>query len=101
MGKRVKWDKSAKKQLREILTYYKEVANRCVADKITVKIHNTIRLLPAHPLLGHTEPGLPDNYRSILAYSHYRIIYRIEKEVIYITGIWDCRQDPTKLKHQI
>ena len=101
MGKRLKWDKDAKKQMREILAYYKEVANKLVVDKITVKIQHTVSLLPAHPFLGRPEPDIPGTYRSILAYSHYRIIYRIEGEVIYITGIWDCRQNPTKLKQQI
>jgi len=30
--------------------------------------------------------------------SHYKIIYRVTEEFIYITDIFDSRQDPDKMK---
>jgi len=33
-----------------------------------------------------------------LVQSHYKIIYRIEGNTIYITDIFDSRQDPAKMK---
>jgi hypothetical protein len=29
---------------------------------------------------------------------HYKVIYYVEKNVIYIATIWDCRQNPVKLR---
>lgn len=29
---------------------------------------------------------------------HYKIIYRVEGQAIYITDIFDSRQDPNKMK---
>ncbi len=33
-----------------------------------------------------------------LVEGHYKIIYRIEGEIIYVTDIFDSRQDPLKMK---
>jgi hypothetical protein len=40
---------------------------------------------------------LGQSHRRIIE-GHYKIIYRIEEEVIYITDIFDTRQDRTKMK---
>ncbi len=37
------------------------------------------------------------NHRRVID-SHYKIIYRIIDRTIYITDIFDCRQDPAKMK---
>lgn len=29
---------------------------------------------------------------------HYKIIYRLENNIIKIVAVWDCRQDSHKLK---
>ena len=31
----------------------------------------------------------------------YKLIYRIEKNIIKIVAVWDCRQNPKKLKRII
>lgn len=53
-----------------------------------------------HPLQGQEEPLL--EYLGLghrrLVVGHYKIIYRIIEECIYITDIFDCRQDPDKMK---
>ena len=43
--------------------------------------------------LGHL--GL--NHRRIME-SHYKIVYRVIDRTIYITDIFDSRQDPAKMK---
>ncbi|WP_010422967.1 type II toxin-antitoxin system RelE/ParE family toxin [Anaerophaga thermohalophila] len=53
-----------------------------------------------HPLQGQKEPYLEHldlGYRRIIE-SHYKIIYRVIDEYIYITDIFDSRQDPDKMK---
>jgi toxin ParE1/3/4 len=52
------------------------------------------------PLQGRTEPYLEHlnlGHRRLIV-GHYKIIYRIIGEVIYITDIFDSRQDPAKMK---
>jgi plasmid stabilization system protein ParE len=41
----------------------------------------------AHLGLGHRR----------LVVGHYKVIYRIEGETIYVTDIFDTRQDPSKM----
>jgi len=52
------------------------------------------------PFQGQTEPYLEDlnlGHRRLIV-SHYKIIYRVTAEAIYITDIFDSRQDPAKMK---
>ena len=53
-----------------------------------------------HPLKGRKEPSLEHlglDHRRIIE-GHYKIIYRVIEEYIYITDIFDSRQDPDKMK---
>ncbi len=52
------------------------------------------------PFQGQKEPLLEDmslGHRRLIV-GHYKIIYRIIEEYIYITDIFDSRQDPYKMK---
>ena len=52
------------------------------------------------PNQGQKEPYLEHlnlDYRRIIE-SHYKIIYRVVGETIYITDVFDSRQDPDKMK---
>jgi plasmid stabilization system protein ParE len=52
------------------------------------------------PLQGQEEPYLEHlnlGHRRLIV-SHYKIIYRVVDEYIYITDIFDSRQDPDKMK---
>ena len=47
----------------------------------------------AEPYLEHLELG----HRRLVV-DNYKIIYRVIDEIIYITDIFDSRQDPNKMK---
>ena len=52
------------------------------------------------PLQGQKEPFLEHlglGHRRLVV-SHYKVIYRVSGEYIYITDIFDSRQDPDKMK---
>jgi plasmid stabilization system protein ParE len=52
------------------------------------------------PLKGQEEPYLESlglGHRRLIE-RHYKIIYRVVEENIYITDIFDSRQDPEKMK---
>lgn len=67
-----------------------------IRDKILAK---------AEKLLAKPRMGQREGYLEHLGLSHrriiegnYKIVYRIEGKVIYITDIFDTRQDPAKMK---
>lgn len=77
-------------------------------EHAAVFIHNHIldeadKLL-AHPQMASIEPllkGEVETYRSLVVRHNYKIVYRVEGEIIYIVDIWDCRQQPERLKRRI
>ena len=68
--------------------------------EIRDEILNGADTLLLHPLQGQEEQLLEHlglGHRRIVV-SHYKIIYRIIEDYIYITDIFDSRQDPYKMK---
>ena len=64
------------------------------------KIFNRIEALAQMPHIGQREylTSNPDKaYRRIIE-SHFKIIYYIQNDSIYITDIFDTRQDRDKMK---
>ena len=75
-----------------------------VTQKKLLEIRNRILdradTLLLQPNQGQKEPYLEHlnlDYRRIIE-SHYKIIYRVVGETIYITEVFDSRQDPDKMK---
>jgi len=68
--------------------------------EIRDEILDTVDTLLENPRKGQEEPFLAHlelGHRRIIE-GHYKIIYRIIDEYIYITDIFDSRQDPEKMK---
>ncbi|NDV58772.1 type II toxin-antitoxin system RelE/ParE family toxin [Bacteroides sp. 519] len=98
------WTNEAEFQLQTIIDYYLEVASTQVVEKLVAKITNAVTRLSSFPHIGHIEhylEGLPFKYYSFVAHPNYKIIYRIQNTTIYITGIWDCRQDPYRMASKV
>jgi toxin ParE1/3/4 len=69
-------------------------------ETIFDKIFNRIDALAQTPNIGQKEYLTSHSdkvYRRIIE-SHFKIIYFIEQETVFITDIFDTRQDPTKMK---
>ena len=53
-------------------------------------------------MLGSFEESLKHRvkpYRSlVVSKGRFRALYYTENEIIYIAGIWNCKQDPKKMK---
>lgn len=97
------WTTEARDDLKEIAKYYKKEASKEVASKQTKSIKHYADLLVVNPLLGFKESLLENEvkeYRSLI-HGNYKIVYRIENDIVYINRIFDCRQDPDKLKQSI
>jgi toxin ParE1/3/4 len=75
-----------------------------VSPEKTMVIRNQILdkadTLLKQPLIGQAEPSLQHlglGHRRLIA-GHCKIIYKVDREYIYITDIFDSRQDPEKMK---
>ena len=65
-------------------------------DRILAKAERLI----SHPFLGQIEEYLQHlglSHRRLISV-HYKIIYRIQGNIIFVTDIFDSRQDPDKMK---
>ena len=63
-------------------------------------IDKQVNLLKAFPYMGKIEPllwGRCYEYRSWVVHEHFKLIYHIREEVIYIANFWDVRREPQSL----
>ncbi len=67
-----------------------------IRDRILVKADKLL----TNPYIGQQEEYLEhlDKGHRRLIEGNYKIIYRVQGENIYITDIFDSRQDPAKMK---
>jgi plasmid stabilization system protein ParE len=97
----IEWTAKAKQQLKNIFDYYAEVAGRKIAKRIVAEISDTTKLLANFPQMAAVEPvlsGFTKTFRSLVVKKTHKVIYYVEGEKIYISAVWDCRQDPDRLK---
>ena len=96
------YTEQALKSLEELLEF---IASQNVEKKVILQIRNQILdradLLIKNPSSGRREVYLEHlglNHRRVII-SHYKIIYRVIDQKIYVTDIFDTRQDPQKMKY--
>jgi toxin ParE1/3/4 len=78
-------------------------ADEKTAEKIKKSIITATKSLLKQPFIGNLEENLIELKQGhrYLVEGNYKIIYiTIDKE-IYITDIFDCRQNPTKMKRNL
>ena len=100
---KVLWTKFALSSLRDIYIFYKEKANISVANRIRDEVLTSTDQLENHALSGQREGSLEDlkeSHRYILR-GQYKIIYRIKNDEVFITDVFDTRQDPEKIKTRV
>ena len=100
MELRVFWTDTARFQLEDIFNYYKEKASLEVARKLIKQIIDRTIELEKNPNSGPKEPLLSDRkfeYRYLVE-GNYKIIYWKEDNYAKIATVFDCRQNPEKMK---
>lgn len=92
----VVWSDSAIEELRSIYDYLYFQASKRVADKIS----NKTLLLEQTPRIGQKEDLLTHLNKEIryLIEGNYKIVYWIDDNIVSIATVFDCRQNPQKLK---
>lgn len=97
---RIEWSEMSEKQLKDIFDYYSIEVSPRIARKIINKIIERVSILEGNPLAGPKEELLslyPEDFRYLVE-SNYKIIYWGKENVITIASVFDCRQNPEKLK---
>ena len=99
---RILWFERALKDLDAIYNF-RAVESEKSAVKLYNEILDRIEGLLHQPLMGTVEPYLNDGraiYRFLLVEKTYKIINRadIDNAEIYIFMIWDCRQNPERMR---
>ena len=99
MELKIFWTDKAKNDLKVIYSYFFNLASKKVAKSITKKIVERTFDLKSNPNLGAIEESLMHrkfSYRSIID-GNYKIIYFVDNYNIFISTVFDCRQNPIKL----
>jgi len=97
---KVFWTKSALASLYDIYKYYNENVSITIACKVRDNIFMVASQLEKHAHIGQIEEFLKElegGHRYIVK-DNYKIIYKIQIHKIYITDVFDTRQDPDKIK---
>ena len=100
MELRVFWTDTARFQLVDIFDYYKNKASLKIARKLVKQIISRTIQLEKNPNIGPKEPLLSNRefeYRYLVE-GNYKIIYWKEYQSIKIATVFDCRQNPEKMK---
>jgi len=100
MEVRVLWSDKVLSQLEDIFDYYKLNASPSIAKKIVKSIVEGSTILINNPEIGRIEPLLQNrryNYRFVIK-GNYKIIYRFNDNLIRILSVFDCRQNPKKIR---
>lgn len=84
----------------EVVEYYRNLGNGKYGRKIRAAVLKKALLLAKFPFMGAEELllqelGLGHRY---LVEGNYKIIYRIEDDIIYITDIFDTRRNPEDIQ---
>jgi len=97
---KIVWTNFAISELKKIFIYYRMIAGERVANKIKKEIFSATKPLIKQPQIGSIEENLFElnQEHRYLVEGNYKIIYRIIQNEIYITDVFDCRQNPTKIK---
>lgn len=100
MDLRVFWTDTARIQLEEIFDYYNDKASVIVARKLVNKLIDRTIQLEKNPNSGHKELLLSERkfeYRYLIE-GNYKIIYWKQDNYVKIATVFDCRQNPEKIK---
>ena len=102
MGLTIYWTYFSENELQNIFSYYQEKVSIRVAPEITEGIVNETDVLENNPYIGQIEESLKDRTKEFryLIYNNYKIIYwiNVDKTQIEIWDVFDCQQEPLKIK---
>ena len=101
---RIEISPKARQQLLQITDYYAEWGGMRSVERLLDKIKEKQEIILKFPEAYNQEPLLAERkivYRSVIINDYYKMIYRIDNDVITISAFWDMRMHPNRLKRRI
>lgn len=95
----IKWYVEAVADIGKIYDYY-VTKNPRAAAMLYNRILDDVEILKRQPYIAAVEQMLldcPEGYRSLVV-GNYKVIYFIKDDLVLIVQVFDCRQNPIKLK---
>ena len=93
------YTEQANASLQECLDFFPPEVSQEKVNEVRDRILDKADKLLNNPHIGQIEEHLEHqgkSHRRIIE-GYYKIIYRVEGEIIYVTDIFDSRQDPAKM----
>lgn len=98
-AKKIRWTNRVKWQLEDTLEYWcNRNQSNTYALKIVDRLENTLTFITLNPLAS-APTNFPSTRRCVMG--NFSIVYKIEKDYIFVTSFWDNRMNPDKLDDQI
>lgn len=104
MNVKVIWTEPALNELALIYQYLLDNTSPNIAKGIIEDILDTsqLEIFPQSGTIELNLKNLQKEYRYIIrGHEKFKIIYRIDNEVVYIVDIFDCRKDPKQMTTRI
>ena len=97
MGLRIHWSERARNSLRDLLGFI-GVENRDAAQKLWLRIQESLIHAGDHPEMYRYLPELGHTYREIVSVRPFRVLYRIEEKELRIVAVLRSEQpfDPSR-----
>lgn len=99
---KLNWTIYARGELYRIFQYYKSKSNIKTAKNKVEEISEEVLILEKFPFIGQNEELLASSDKDFryFLYQNYKIIYYVDLEInlVEIVDIFDCRQEPLKIK---
>lgn len=99
----VKWLSIAQLDLEDIYQFYLSKSEK-VANDIWNRLLESADPLKTFAYAGQVEPLLANRdkeYHSLVVEKHYKLIYYVEENKVFITAVWDIRRDPEYLVYSV
>ncbi len=96
----IQWTLEAKKDLKKIYVFYTKYFSETLAKKIKNQVLEKVKILELGTELGQEEAllkHLNQGHRYLIS-KHNKIIYKVEGNTVYITHVFDTRQNSAKLR---
>ena len=100
MSLKLSFAPEALEDMENIYRYY-ALQNEVYAVELYNQIIEEAEQLQYFPQMAQKEPLLKEyseEYRSLVVWNNYKLVYFVENDTVNIVAVFDCRQNPDKLK---
>jgi plasmid stabilization system protein ParE len=95
MVKRIEWSKKAIGELYQVLGYLKSEVSVGSSENFLNLVEKHIEKIKKYPTKGRQAPNRK-TIRFVLVGKNHRLYYRPHGSILYITALFDTRQDISK-----